>query len=167
MLKIINENGKKGISQNWEVPKIAVILAGGEGTRMRPLTYKIPKPMALVGGKPIIEHIINELTRNGIHRIFISVGYKSEVIMKYLGDGSGLHARIDYVVEKKALGTGGGTKLALNYIREKYGETDVFLTNGDDLFRLAIAPMYRQHKLTGAAGTISLKEVKDRGSSTS
>lgn len=161
VLKIVNESRRKGVSDKWKTPKVGLILAGGEGTRMRPLTYRIPKPMAIVKGKPIIEHVINELTRNGIHRIFISVGYKSGIIMKYLGDGSRLKTKIEYVIEKKPLGTGGGTKLALNTIKNRYGRTDVFMTNGDDLFNLSVEPMYKQHKETGAVGTLSVREEKD------
>ena len=90
-----------------EVPKIALILAGGKGVRLRPLTYDIPKPLVPIKGKPTIEHIVNELIRNGIKDIVISIGYKADMIIKYL-DNAGLDARISYVVEKESLGTGGG-----------------------------------------------------------
>ncbi|HUB92556.1 MAG TPA: HAD-IIIA family hydrolase [Candidatus Saccharimonadales bacterium] len=157
---IIKRHGEN-LTKRWATPKVAVILAGGKGTRMRPLTYKIPKPMALVGGKPIIEHIIRELVANGIQRVFISVGYKAKMIKKHLGDGSGFRTKIDYVLERKPLGTGGGLKLALKEIKDRYGHTDVFVTNGDDLFSLNIPPIYAQHKRTGATGTLTLKKVRD------
>ena len=87
------------------VPKIALILAGGKGVRLRPITYKIPKSLVPINGKPIIEHIVNELVRNGIRDIVVSVGYKADMIIKSL-DNAGLDARISYVVEKEPLGTG-------------------------------------------------------------
>lgn len=163
-----NFSGALGIIKSMEgkktagkVPKVGLILAGGEGTRMRPFTYRMPKPMARVRGKPIIEHIINEFTRNGIHDIFVSVGYKAGIIKKYLGNGSGLGAKIRYVSENEPLGTGGGTRLALKAILKEFGKTDVFVTNGDDIFSLSMAKMYAQHRRTKAIGTLALRKVGD------
>ena len=142
-----------------EVPRIALILAGGKGTRLRPLTYKIPKPLVPINGKPTIEHIINEIVRNGISDIVISIGYKAGMIIRYL-DNAGIDAKISYVVEKEPLGTGGGLKLALKEIRGRY-EGDIFLTYGDAVFRFDIGKEYGFHKRKRALITMSLKRKKD------
>ena len=142
-----------------ESPKIALILAGGKGVRLRPLTYKIPKPLVPVSGKPTIEWVIKELIRNGIHDIVLSIGYKADMIIKYL-DNAGLDARISYVVEKEALGTGGGLRLSLKKIMSRYNG-DVFLVYGDAVFRFDIKKMYSFHKEKGALITMALKRKKE------
>ncbi len=143
-----------------KVPRVALVLAGGKGTRMRPLTHRIPKPMAKVGGVPIIEHIIRNLAENGIREVFISVGYKAQVIMRHLGSGKRLGVMIEYVREKRPLGTGGGLKLGLRSIMKRYGKTDVFVSNGDDLFDLPITRMYRQHLGSRAVATLALHKAR-------
>lgn len=140
------------------VPKIALILAGGKGARLRPITYSIPKPLVLINGKPVIWYIIDELVRNGISDIVISIGYKAGMIMKYL-DNAGLNARISYVVEKELLGTGGAVKLALRKIRNRYNG-DLFLVYGDAVFRFDIGRMYRFHKEKNALITMAIKKKK-------
>lgn len=142
-----------------EVPKIALILAGGRGVRLRPLTYRIPKPLVPINGKPIIERIVDELIRNGIKDIVISIGYKAGMIIKYL-DNAGLDARISYVVEKESLGTGGGLKLSLKRIRSRYNG-DIFLVYGDAVFKFDIKKMYCFHKEKDALITMALKRKKE------
>lgn len=142
-----------------DVPKIALILAGGKGVRLRPLTYDIPKPLVPIKGKPTIEHIVDELIRNGIKDMVISIGYKADMIMKYL-DGAGLDAKISYVVEKESLGTGGGLRLSLEKIRSRYNG-DIFLVYGDAVFRFDIKKMYSFHKEKDALITMALKRKKE------
>jgi NDP-sugar pyrophosphorylase family protein len=144
---------------NDKAPETAIILAGGKGTRLRPITYRVPKSLVSINGKPVIEHIINELTRNGINDIVISIGYKADMIMRYL-KGAHLKANISYVVEKEALGTGGGLKLALRSIRKRHGG-DVFLVYGDAVFRFDIRKMYRFHKEKNALITMAIRRKKD------
>lgn len=156
-LKIIKK--KEKIENN--VPSMALILAGGQGTRMRPLTYRIPKPMARIYGKPILEHIIKGIVNEGIHEIFLSVGYKSNLILKYFGDGSRFNANIHYIVEKRPLGTGGALKLALKKIKTENGDAEVFVTNGDDMLNLSISSLYKQHKNTRADATLTLKKINN------
>ena len=139
------------------VPEFGIILAGGRGTRMKPLTDRIPKPMAKVGGIPIIEHILKDMKAKGIINIFISTGYKGDMIRKHFGGGKAFGVDINYVNENRPLGTGGGLRLSLNAIHEKHGIKDVFVTNGDDLFDLNIKGMYAQHIRTDALVTLALK----------
>ena len=106
---------------NW-----AVIMAGGQGTRLRPLTETIPKPMLRVAGRPIIERIVLHLVGMGIGQIFISVNYLGDVIEAHFGDGSAFGARIEYLREERPLGTGG----ALGLLPEPPTEP-LLLLNGD------------------------------------
>lgn len=98
----------------------AVILAGGLGTRLRPLTYTIPKPMVLIKKKPYLEYQIKYLKKGGITDILILVSYLGEQIIKYFGDGSKYGVNIKYSKEEKPLGTGGALKLAEKYLKEEF-----------------------------------------------
>ncbi len=162
--EIIRRESSKATAPN--VPEFGIILAGGRGTRMKPLTDRVPKPMAKVGGVPIIEHILRDMKAKGIRRIFISIGYRGEMIRRYFGMGKALGVDIDYVKEDHPLGTGGGLRLGLKAIHEKHGMRDVFVTNGDDLFDLDIRKMYAQHIRTDALVTLALKRsasMRDSG----
>ncbi len=142
------------------VPKVALIIAGGKGTRLRPITYRIPKPLVKVNRKAIIEHLIDELSRNGINDIFISVGHRADQIIKYLERHKPHGVRLSYVREAEPRGTGGGIRLGLQRIRKRY-KGDVFITNGDELFMLDISGMYALHRANRASVTIAMKRVPD------
>ena len=90
-------------------PRKAVILCGGKGTRLRPITHEIPKPLIPVHGRPLVEHIIELLKKCDVNEIFLSVGYKKEKIMKHFGDGERLGIKISYIEESEndPLGTAG------------------------------------------------------------
>lgn len=90
----------------------AIILAGGLGERLKPLTDTTPKPLLPIRGKPIIQHAIENLRQYGINEIILSVGYKADLIQAYFGDGRKFGVHISYSVEKQPLGTGGAIKLA-------------------------------------------------------
>jgi dTDP-glucose pyrophosphorylase len=92
-------------------PNWAVVMAGGKGTRLLPLTEAVPKPMLRVAGRPILERLVLHLVGHGIHRIFLSVHHLSRVIEDHFGDGHQLGCRIEYLREDKALGTGGALSL--------------------------------------------------------
>jgi NDP-sugar pyrophosphorylase family protein len=94
-----------------ERPSWALIMAGGRGTRLLPLTENVPKPMLPVAGKPILERIVLHLIGHGIHRIFISVQHLSHVIEDHFGDGRRLGCRIEYLREERPLGTAGALSL--------------------------------------------------------
>ena len=142
-----------------KAPKKAIILAGGEGTRLRPLTYEIPKPLVPVLGKPMLEYIIEELERNGVEEIILSIGYKAEKIQKHFDAKQGaFKARIRYSIEKERLGTGGAIKLALSTMRIK---EDMIVVNGDNLFRMDFKEMYSTHRRNKALATIAVFDVPD------
>ncbi len=108
-----------------ERPNGAVIMAGGRGTRLRPLTEHVPKPMLLVAGRPILERIVLHLVGYGIRDIFLSVNYLGEMIEHHFGDGSAFGCRIRYLREKKPLGTGGPVSLLPRL------EHPILVMNGD------------------------------------
>lgn len=111
-------------------PKIkkALILAGGEGVKMRPLTYEMPKTMLPVKGRPILEHILDLLRNHEIREIYIVIGHLGEKIQEYFGDGQKFGVKINYIEEKESMGTGGALNLA-----KKYLEKENFLMMWSDL----------------------------------
>jgi D-glycero-alpha-D-manno-heptose 1-phosphate guanylyltransferase len=107
----------------------AIILAGGFGTRLQSIVNDVPKPMALVCNKPFLEYILSYLSKNGITRVILSVGYKWEIIKKYFGN-SFKDTKLIYSIEEEPLGTGGAIKKALTVCKEN----DIFIINGDTFF---------------------------------
>ncbi len=136
--------------------KKAFILAGGKGTRMRPLTYEIPKPLIPLKGRPIIEHQIEHLKKFGIEEIILGLGYGAEKIIAHFADGRKLGVKIKYVVEKEELGTAGPMILAKEYLDEPF-----VMLNGDVLSKVDLYEMYETHINSNAVATIALKEVED------
>lgn len=121
-----------------------VILAGGKGTRLRPLTQNLPKPMLDINGKPMLEHIINKLVLYGYSNIFISINYLGEIIEEHFGDGSKFSCQIKYLKENKELGTGGPLKLLENHYEEP-----IIVINGDLVTSVdfgSIADFHIKHK---------------------
>ena len=106
----------------------AIILAGGKGTRLRPLTYKIPKALLPVHGKTLTEHLFDLFKRHGITEIFISIGYLSEKIKNHFKDGREFGVDIKYLEENEPLGTAGPLKLAKSELKESF-----LVSNGDEL----------------------------------
>jgi len=96
----------------------AIILAGGKGTRLQPLTYTIPKPMLPLYDKPVMEYSIELLKKHGITEIGITLQYRHEQIIEYFGDGSQWGVTLTYFIEKEPLGTAGGIKRAEAFIEE-------------------------------------------------
>jgi NDP-sugar pyrophosphorylase family protein len=122
----------------------AVILAGGLGTRMRPVTETIPKPMIPVCGKPFLQHQLELLRRNGIERVLLLVSYLGEQIEQYFGKGDSLKMEIGYSYESSPLGTGGALKNAISKLEEKF-----LLLNGDtflDVDYPAVIADFMNHK---------------------
>ena len=118
----------------------AIIMAGGLGTRLRPLTEEIPKPMLKVGDRPILETIITQLRDFGYKNILISVNYKSHMIENYFQDGKNFGVNIEYIYEPKKLGTAGAIKLV-----QKYLDKDFFVVNGDILTKLNFEHFIKYH----------------------
>jgi dTDP-glucose pyrophosphorylase len=109
--QVVNVYFRYGFESRPIYPNLAVIMVGGLGTRLRPLTDKLPKPMIEVGGKPILERILEGLRSEGIVKIVLAVGYKSEIIKEYFGNGDAWDLNITYVEEDVPLGTAGALGL--------------------------------------------------------
>ena len=129
----------------------AVILVGGEGTRLHPLTYEIPKPMVPVINRPFLEHTIAYLKKFQVGDITLAGSYLPEVIRGYFGDGRNLEARLTYTVEDKPLGTAGAVKNAEQYLNSTFA-----VLNGDIFTDLNLADMLAFHRDKGAKVTIAL-----------
>jgi mannose-1-phosphate guanylyltransferase len=138
------------------VPITAVILAGGKGTRLKPLTDKAPKSLVEVNGLPIIQYNIDLCRKHGIKNIILSVGYMREQIMKYYGDGSKFGVNITYIEEKEPLGTAGPLRL----LKGKLTETFVVM-NGDELKDVNLLKMYQAHIENNAKATVALTTIDD------
>lgn len=124
----------------------AVILAGGVGTRLRPLTEVTPKPLLPVKGKPTIQHIIENLRTHTVKNIILSVGYKAEMIQNYFKNGSHLDVNITYSAETEPLGTGGAIKKAARHLKKPF-----FLIWGDGLMNLDYTDIARFYSTLPAA----------------
>jgi NDP-sugar pyrophosphorylase family protein len=136
--------------------KKAVILAGGKGTRLYPITREIPKPLLPVKGKPILYYAIENLKKHGITEIILSVGYKAEKIADYFGNGANFGVNISYSEEKEPLGTGGAIKLASKNFQE-----DFVVLNGDNVADFDFYKMQEIHNRNEAKITIALYPVED------
>lgn len=119
---------------------IVVLMVGGLGTRLQPLTNEIPKPLLPIGDKPILERIIEQFKSYGFYKFILCTNYKEEEIIKYFGDGSYFNVDIEYVSEDKRLGTVG----ALSLINKKFAKP-FFVMNGDLLTRLNFDSMLKYH----------------------
>lgn len=129
----------------------AVILAGGFGKRLRPLTDSTPKPLLEVGGKAILEWQVEWLKRQGVSAVILCVGYMKEKFFEVVGGGSSLGVRVYYSVEDEPLGTGGALKVARHLLE---GEEAFLVLNGDILTNLDVRPLLEA--LRGAVGSIAL-----------
>ncbi|HDD46447.1 MAG TPA: nucleotidyltransferase family protein, partial [Candidatus Aenigmarchaeota archaeon] len=141
---------------NFKTIKTAVILAGGKGTRLRPITYEIPKPLVPVHGKPVVAHIFDLLKKYGIVDVILSIGYLKEKIKNEIGDGSKFGVKVRYIEEEEPLGTGGPLRLAKDILKSAF-----IVSNGDELKDINIMDMYEVHKRNNALVTIALKTVED------
>jgi len=130
-----------------------VLMVGGLGTRLRPLTENTPKPMLKVGDKPILETIISNFKKYGFTDIILSVSYKSHVIEEYFEDGTKFGVQIEYIHEKKRMGTAG----ALSLIKEKLNEP-FFVMNGDLLTNINFEHMMDYHISNNSYATMGVRE---------
>jgi mannose-1-phosphate guanylyltransferase/phosphomannomutase len=134
----------------------AVVMAGGEGTRLRPLTSNQPKPMVPIVGKPCMEHILELLRAHGFEDVIVTVAFLPQAIRSYFGDGTSLGLNIQYSVEESPLGTAGSVRLASDAL------DDTFLViSGDALCDIDLAQIVDFHREKGAAVTIGLKSVEN------
>lgn len=138
----------------------AILLVGGQGTRLRPLTLGTPKPMLPVAGVPVTVHQIERARDAGVERVVLGTSYKADVFAEHLGDGSDLGVEIVYAVEDEPLGTGGAIRHAAAHLRS--GSDDpVMVLNGDVLSGVDYAALVDAHERAGAAVTLHLVRVDD------
>lgn len=135
-----------------------MILAAGEGTRLRPLTENIPKAMLPIGGVPLVHRTIRWLAWYGIEEIVINLYYKGEKIRAYLGDGERLGVRINYSPEETLLGTAGGVKRAAHHFTGTF-----VVVYGDVLTNFDLNDMAWHHSANGALATLALTQATDTG----
>lgn len=138
------------------IPKFSnkiVLMVGGLGSRLRPLTNDVPKPMLKIGDKPILERIITDFVKHGFKNFILSVNYKAEMIVDYFGDGSKFGAFIEYVHEDKRMGTAG----SLSFMKEKLSEP-FFVMNGDILTEANFRVMMEYHEKHDPIATMGLRE---------
>jgi len=131
----------------------AIVLCGGKGTRLRPYTYTIPKPMLPLGKKPILQFVLSSLSRAGISEAYLTVGYLHEQIEEYFGNGSKFGLKLHYSVEKSEMGTAG----SILPLAEKMDGPFVVMM-GDHLSSLDIASVIAAHKKSGNIATIALNK---------
>jgi mannose-1-phosphate guanylyltransferase len=137
---------------------VAILLVGGFGTRLMPLTKNTPKPMLTVAGVPVTEHQIAMAKAAGISEIVLATSYLSDVFIPYFGDGSKWGIKIKYAVEKEPLGTGGAIRNAAQLLDSN---ESVVILNGDVLSSHNLGEQIRQHEANDADVTLHLTEVQD------
>lgn len=141
---------------NFRELKTALVLCGGKGTRLRPITYETPKALVPVHGKPLIEHIFDLLKKYDVNDVVLSVGHMKEKIMNEKDNWSRIGLDISFVEEQKSLGTGGPLRLAKDRLTKAF-----IVSNGDELKNINIMDMYEAHKRNRALATIALTTVSD------
>jgi mannose-1-phosphate guanylyltransferase / phosphomannomutase len=134
----------------------AVVMAGGEGTRLRPLTSNQPKPMVPIVGKPCMEHILELLKQHGLEDVIVTVAFMPQAIRSYFGSGDSLGMSIEYSVEESPLGTAGSVRLASDRLDETF-----VVISGDALCDVDLTELISFHKEKEAAVTIGLKSVEN------
>ena len=159
-IPVIDDNGKViGIQQIDELLKPknksnkVILMVGGLGTRLRPLTEKTPKPMLKVGNKPILQTIVEKFAQYGYTNIIMCVNYKSDVIQDYFGDGKKFGVNIEYILEEQRMGTAG----ALSLFKEKPTES-FFVMNGDLLTNVNFEHLDNFHILNNSMATMCVRE---------
>jgi D-glycero-alpha-D-manno-heptose 1-phosphate guanylyltransferase len=136
----------------------AFVLAGGLGTRLRPVVMNLPKPMAMVGGKPFIQILVDTLRKKGVRDFVLLTGYKGEIIEDYFSKPSCGQIDIKFCRESKPLGTGGAIGNAAQWATDP-----TLVVNGDTFFDLDLEKLIMFHESKGAAVTLSLAQVGDAG----
>jgi len=134
----------------------AVILVGGQGTRLRPLTSTVPKPVVRLVDRPLIAFMLEWLRRHGVEDVIMSCGFLADGVRSVLGDGSQLGIRLRFVEEPEPLGTAGALKLAEPLLDERF-----LMLNGDVLTDIDLTAQIAQHEATGARATLALVPVAD------
>ena len=132
----------------------AVIMAGGEGSRLRPLTSNLPKPMLPLVNRPMMEHVVNLLAQHGFDEIVVTVAYLASAIRNYFGDGSEFGVRMVYATEETPLGTAGSVRNAMDELQERF-----LVISGDVLTDIDLSAIWATHEAKRALATIGLTPV--------
>ncbi|NMA91764.1 MAG: NDP-sugar synthase [Firmicutes bacterium] len=135
----------------------AMVLAAGLGSRLRPLTNHVSKPMVRLAGRPCLEHIVRLLRQYDFKDLIVNLHYKPEMIRNYFGPGEKFGLSIRYSYEEELLGTAGGVKKVERY----FGGESLLIISGDALTDINLEQFYRYHREKGAPATLALKEVAD------
>ena len=136
----------------------ALVLAGGKGERLRPLTADRPKPMVPLNDRPILEHHLEWLAGNGVTDVVLLCGYMHEAIQRHFGDGSRFGLRVVYSVEDTPLGRGGAFRKGFQQVPAS--ERTVVGTNGDNIVEQALAPLLSRHRRSHAVATVMLAPLR-------
>lgn len=134
----------------------AIILAGGLGTRLQKVVSDVPKPMAPVGGRPFLEHLVNQLVKFRAKKIVLSIGHKADVITEYF-DKHRHNDIIEFCNEPEPLGTGGAVEFSL----KKTSDKNVLIINGDTYLDLDIGALFQFHVLKDADFTVAIKTMRN------
>ena len=134
-----------------------MLLAAGLGTRLRPLTYELPKPMVPILGRPVMEHIMRLLARHGFDDVVANLHYFPDLIRDHFGDGSRQGIRLVYSYEPELLGTAGGVR----NVRDHFGGETFLVISGDALTDIDLTAFHAAHKEKGGIATLALKRVDD------
>lgn len=129
----------------------ALILAGGKGTRLRPYTTVLPKPLMPIGDMPILEIVLQQLKHSGFDSVILAVGYMHHLFQSFFQDGERFGIKIEYSLEKEPLGTAGPIALALDKLEDNF-----LVMNGDLLTTINYCDLYKDHVNTNADATIAL-----------
>ena len=135
----------------------AVVLVGGQGTRLRPLTLSAPKPMLPTAGVPFLEHLLSRIKSVGIEHVVLGTSYKAETFTEYFGDGSAFGLRIEYLIESSPLGTGG----AIRNVADRLQAETTLVFNGDILSGVDLSELLETHRDNDADVTLHLVKVPD------
>ena len=130
----------------------AILLAGGQGRRLRSITGKLPKPMVPLVGVPVLDRLLELLRRNGFTDVCMTLCYRPEVIQEHCGDGSSYGVHLKYRIESEPRGTAGGVRACSDF----YGRDDFLVISGDAACSFDLLQLYRQHQSSGAAVTVAL-----------
>jgi mannose-1-phosphate guanylyltransferase/phosphomannomutase len=135
----------------------AIVMAGGQGSRLRPLTLTRPKPLVPVANRPVLAHILDWLRRHDFSEVLITLHYRADDIRRAIGDGRTLGLKVTYRIEEEPLGTAGSVKFAEDWVANE----PFLIASGDALTDLDLASLRRRHRESGAWMTLGLKTVQD------
>jgi mannose-1-phosphate guanylyltransferase len=135
----------------------AMLLGAGLGTRLRPITYELPKPMVPILGEPVMGHILRLLAAHGFEQVIANLHYFPDLMRDRFGDGSGYGVELTYSFEEELLGTAGGVR----NVRDFLADETFLIISGDALTDIDLGALWRRHAAAGGIGTLSLKRVDD------